>query len=55
MLIYKSMKKDLTIVKTLQINGFSNIDIDQILNYLDTLEYELDNTLYVGQIVAKNE
>ena len=49
------MNKDFIIVQTLQINGFSNIEIDQILNYLETLEYDLENTLYVGQIIAKNE
>ena len=35
------MKKDLPIISTLKYQGFSNIDIDQILNYLETLDYEL--------------
>ena len=35
------MKKELSIQNTLKIQGFSNIDIDQILNYLETLDYEL--------------
>ena len=35
--------------------GFSNIDIDQIFNYLETLDYDLIQTRYVGKIFAKNE
>tara|TARA_Y100001968_G_scaffold32993_1_gene25462 strand:- start:1486 stop:1863 length:378 start_codon:yes stop_codon:yes gene_type:complete len=34
---------------------FSNIDIDQILNYLETLEYDLNKTRYVGKTISKNE
>ena len=49
------MKKDLSIFKTLQIHGFSNIDIDQIFNYLETLDYDLKKTRYIGQIISKNE
>ena len=49
------MKKDLPIITTLKSQGFSNIDIDQIVNYLETLDYELKNTKYIGNIIAKNE
>jgi len=49
------MKEDLSFVKTLKINSFTNIDIEQILNYLETLDYDLKKTKYVGDIVSKNE
>ena len=49
------MKKELPIINTLKYQGFSNIDIDQIVNYLETLDYELKNTQYIGKIIAKNE
>jgi len=40
---------------TLKYQGFSNIDIDQIVNYLETLDYDLKNTKYIGKIISKNE
>ena len=49
------MEKDLLLIKTLKIEGLVNIDIDQILNYLETLEYDLENTKYIGKIISKNE
>ena len=49
------MKNDLSILKTLKFQGFSKIDIDQIFNYLETLDYDLKNTRYIGNIVSKNE
>ena len=49
------MSQDFPIFKTLKAHGLRKIDIDQILNYLETLDYELMNTRYIGQIVAKNE
>ena len=49
------MKKDVPIIDTLKYQGFSNIDIDQIFNYLETLDYDLNNTRYIGKIIAKNE
>ena len=49
------MKDDLLILKTLKIQGFSNIDIDQIFNYLETLDYDLTKTKYIGKIISKNE
>ncbi len=49
------MNQDLSIVKNLKMQGFSNIDIDQILNYLETLDYDLKNTRYIGTIISKNE
>ena len=49
------MKKDLPIINTLKYQGFSNIDIDQIFNYLETLDYDLKKTRYIGKIIAKNE
>ena len=49
------MKQDLSILKLLKIEGFSNIDIDQIFNYLETLDYDLKKTKYIGKIISKNE
>ena len=49
------MKNDLPIINTLEFQGFSNIDIDQIFNYLETLDYDLKNTKYIGKIMSKNE
>jgi len=49
------MNQDLSILKTLKIQGFSNLDIDQIFNYLETLDYDLKKTRYIGQIISKNE
>ena len=49
------MKKDLLIINTLKYQGFSNIEIDQIFNYLETLDYDLKNTKYIGKIMSKNE
>tara|TARA_Y100001968_G_C19221710_1_gene650054 strand:+ start:353 stop:754 length:402 start_codon:yes stop_codon:yes gene_type:complete len=49
------MTVELSILKSLRIQGFSNIYIDQILNYLETLDYDLENTRYIGKIISKNE
>ena len=49
------MNKDLPLLKNLKIQGFSNIHIEQIFNYLETLDYHLTRTIYIGQIIAKNE
>ena len=49
------MRNDLSILKTLKYQGFSNIDIDQIVNYLETLDYDLKKTKYIGKIISKNE
>ena len=49
------MKEDLLILQTLKIQGFSKIEIDQILNYLETLDYYLKKTRYIGKIISKNE
>ena len=49
------MKNELPIIETLKIEGFSNIEIDQIFNYLETLEYDLQETRYIGEIFSKNE
>tara|TARA_B100000945_G_scaffold291384_1_gene265854 strand:- start:157 stop:573 length:417 start_codon:yes stop_codon:yes gene_type:complete len=49
------MNQDLSILKTLKLEGFSNIAIDQIINYLETLDYELNKTIYIGEIISKNE
>ena len=49
------MKKDLPIKIILQSNGFSSLDIHQIFNYLETLDYDLRNTKYIGKIFATNE
>ena len=51
----RRMKQDLSILKTLKEQGFSNIDIDQIFNYLETLDYDLEKTRYIGKITSKNE
>ena len=49
------MYDDLPIIKTFVTEGFTNIDIHQILNYLETLDYDLKSTRYIGHILAKNE
>ena len=49
------MNKEIPILKTLRIEGFSKIDIEQIFNYLETLDYDLKQTKYIGQITTKNE
>ena len=49
------MVNELPLYKNLKLNGFSNIDIDQLFNYLETLEYDLNNTKYIGKIISKNE
>ncbi len=49
------MNKELLILKTLKMHGFRNLDIDQIFNYLETLDYDLNKTIYIGKINAKNE
>ena len=49
------MKEFFSIIKELKCDGFSRIDIDQIVNYLETLDYDLSNTKYIGKIISKNE
>tara|TARA_Y100001968_G_scaffold329338_1_gene378474 strand:+ start:1193 stop:1396 length:204 start_codon:yes stop_codon:yes gene_type:complete len=49
------MKEDLPIIETLKKEGFSKINFDQIFNYLDTLDYEILNTRYIGKIILSNE
>ena len=49
------MKKDVPIINTLKYQGFSNIEIDQIFNYLETLDYDLNQTKFIGKIISKNE
>tara|TARA_B100000579_G_scaffold224956_1_gene184190 strand:- start:590 stop:1009 length:420 start_codon:yes stop_codon:yes gene_type:complete len=49
------INKDLSILKNLKLNGFRKIDIDQIFNYLETLDYDLKKTIYIGEINSKNE
>ena len=47
------MNQDLSILKTLKTQGFTNIHINQILNYLETLDYDLNITRYTGKIASK--
>ena len=49
------MTKDLALLKTLKTECFSKIYIDQIFNYLETLDFDLKKTKYIGKIFAKNE
>ena len=49
------MNQNFSILKTLKMQGFSKIDIDQIINYLETLDYNLSKTRYIGEIISKNE
>tara|TARA_Y100001968_G_scaffold270780_1_gene262105 strand:- start:547 stop:963 length:417 start_codon:yes stop_codon:yes gene_type:complete len=49
------MKKQHAILETLKSHGFTNIEIEQILNYLATLDYDLNKTKYIGKIISKNE
>ena len=46
---------EISIKKKLIKEGFNNIDLDQILNYLETLDYDLKKTRYIGTIISKNE
>ncbi len=49
------MNQELSIIQTLKMQDLSNIDIDQILNYLETLDYDLKKTRYIGKVIQKNE
>tara|TARA_Y100000766_G_scaffold269566_1_gene266668 strand:- start:942 stop:1358 length:417 start_codon:yes stop_codon:yes gene_type:complete len=49
------MYNEFSFYKILKNHDFSNIDIDQIVNYLETLEYDLKKTKYIGKIISKNE
>ena len=49
------MEKNQTIIKILKLNGFNKLHIEEILNYLETLEYDLERTNYIGNIFSKNE
>ena len=49
------MNKDFQIIKTLHTKGFNILEIEQIVNYLETLDYDLMNTKYIGNIISKNE
>ena len=49
------MTKDYLISDILKMQGFSNIDIEQIFNYLETMDYDLNNISFIGHISAKNE
>ena len=49
------MYDEFSLYKTLKNYDLSNIDIDQIVNYLETLEYDLKKTKYIGKIISKNE
>ena len=49
------MYNEFSFYKILKNHDFSNIDIDQIVNYLETLEYDLNKTKYIGKIISKNE
>ena len=47
--------EELSILKTLKLEGFSKIQIDQTFNYLETLDYDLKKTRYIGTIISNNE
>ncbi len=49
------MKQNSLFLKNLKVQGLSNIDIHQICNYLETLDYNINTTKYIGKIIAKNE
>ena len=49
------MREQLSILKTLKMEGFNHIEIDQIVNYLETLDYDLKKTRYIGISISKNE
>ncbi len=44
-----------SIIDNLRIEGYSKLDIEQVINYLETLDYSLVNTRYIGYIISKNE
>ena len=49
------MDNDLNLTGTLINERFSNIDIEEIFLFLEGLDYDLENTQYIGKIDAKNE
>ena len=49
------MQKEFKIIDTLKEQHFSKIQIEEISNYLETLDYDLENTRYIGCSFAKNE
>ena len=49
------MIEKLSLLQILKYNHFSNIQIDQIINYLETLDYDLKKTRFIGKIISKNE
>ena len=54
-LIYSIYESGIVYSQTLKIIIFRNIDIHKIINYLETLEYDLQKTKYTDQIISKNE
>ena len=49
------MRKNFQIINTLNNQGFTQIEIEEIINYLETLDYNLDSTKFFGSCVSKNE
>tara|TARA_Y100001968_G_scaffold17619_1_gene13937 strand:- start:1392 stop:1808 length:417 start_codon:yes stop_codon:yes gene_type:complete len=49
------MYQNFKIIETLKNNEFNKIHIEEILNYLETLDFDLKYTRYIGQIMSKNE
>ena len=49
------MKKEFPFLNALKAERLSNIHIYEIFNYLETLDYDLSNTKYIGSILSKNE
>ena len=49
--IYSKYESGIAILKSLKIQGFSNIDIHQIIYYLETLDYDLQKTKYIDKIL----
>ncbi len=49
------MNQDYPITIILKDKGLTNIEIDEIFNYLETLDYDLTNTRYIGGLFSSNE
>ena len=49
------MFEKFSILNNLENQGYNQLEIHQILNYLETLDYDLNKTKYIGEILSKKE
>ena len=52
---FRKMFEKFSILNTLENQGYNQLDIHQIFNYLETLDYDLNKTKYIGEILSKKE